>query len=119
MALSAAYHLHHSFVARDLIVPGPRVDNGPIVFRPGTGHFFVLCEVQAATGTWFDGLPVSPETLSDWTRILTTRMGPHSGLLSRGYKAHRYAAATNTTTCALLENNGMEVSLGRIDGICR
>eukprot|EP00955_Chlamydomonas_euryale_P001268 14817-Chlamydomonas_euryale.AAC.1 len=111
MRLSASYHLFSVFVARGLFrrrfplagaVPEQVVET-----RDEARHFFVFCAMEG--DAFLNALLAGSQWVSMCTRILTGRMGIHSGLHPRGAHAHRHAAGTNTTARVLLRNNGMAV----------
>jgi hypothetical protein len=121
MRMSASYFLYAAFVARGLFQdPGALAHaraGDELLFRHGCGDFFVFCAHDG--DAICNSLPMSSGCVSNFTRVLTSRMKGHSGLLPRAARAHRHAAGTNTTACSMLRNNGMAVGRDQLSAVTR
>jgi hypothetical protein len=96
MSLSFSFFLYAVFVARNLFVdqlPLTSLAVGATMeTRQAALDYFVFCDTDG--DVFFDVVPVSPATLSSWTRTITQRMSKVTGLPARGYRAHRYVIDT-------------------------
>ena len=91
MPMSYSYFFYALFMARGLFVEHDPISSlraGQVAAtKLEAGDYFVFCEAEG--DVYYDALPVSTQSLSDWTRAITKRMSPLTGLSARPYRAHR------------------------------
>ena len=104
MLLSASYFVYALMRLRHVFIVDDPLSSLPcgalMAFKANALDFYLFCEEEG--GMWLDAVPMAPSKISDFTRVITSRMTPQTGLPVRSARAHRHAAGTNTTQRALL-----------------
>ena len=117
MRLSASYFLYALFMLRKLFRFDDPLESEDLSFVDGVGDCYVFCHHDG--DIFLDAIPMSPKSLSNVTRVLTTRMSSLTGKKPRGSRAHRYATATNATTRGILKSNGTSVNRDLLESVTR